>query len=72
MSDKILLSIYDFLKNYIDPQNNKPFDNNNPNIQIIEKNGNVNISLSVSNDTLNKYQEIGSGTFFPYQTKSVV
>ncbi len=58
MSDKILRSIYDFLKNYIDPQNNKPFDNNNPNIQIIEKNGNVNISLSVSNDTLNKYQEL--------------
>ncbi len=48
MSDKILQSIYGFLKDYNDPRNNTPLDQNNSNIQIVEKNGNVNISLAVT------------------------
>ena len=58
MSDKILQSIFEFTKNYKDPENNAPFDQKNPNIQIIEKNGNVNISLSVTNKKLDQYKKI--------------
>ena len=39
--DKILSSIFEFLKNYKDPENNNSFDQQNPNIQVVEKNGNV-------------------------------
>ncbi len=58
MSDKILQSIFKFLKNYRDPENNNTFDQNNPNIQIIEKNGNVNISLSINKKYLDEYQKL--------------
>ncbi len=58
MSDKILQSIFDFSKNYLDPQNNNPLNSENTNIQIIEKNGNVNISLSVTNEFLNQYEKL--------------
>ena len=58
MSDKILQSIYNFLKNYKDPRNNNPLDHNNANIQIVEKNGNVNISLSITNEFLDQYQKL--------------
>ena len=60
MSDKIIQSIYNFLKNYKDPQNNNPLDQNNTNIQIIQKNGNVNISLSITNEFLDQYQKLSN------------
>ena len=41
MSDKILSSIFEFLKNYKDPENNNRFDQQNPKIQVVEKSGNV-------------------------------
>ena len=58
MSDKILQSIFEFLKNFRDPMNNNPFDQQNPNIQIVEKNGNVNVSMSVSKEYLNEYEKL--------------
>ncbi len=58
MADKILQSILNLTKNYKDPENNLPFDQNNPKIQIIEKNGNVNISLSINEKYLGQYNKI--------------
>ena len=60
MSDKILQSIFEFTKNYQDPESNRPFDEKNPKIQIVEKNGNVNLSLSVSHQYIEKYKELGN------------
>ena len=57
MSEKILKSIYEFTKNYKDPVNNNPYDQQNPNIQIVEKNGNVNLSLSINKQYLDEYQK---------------
>ena len=58
MSDKILQSIFEFTKNYRDPENNAPFDQNNSKIQIVEKNGNVNISLSITEQYLEQYKKL--------------
>ena len=55
MSDKILSSTFEFLKNYKDPENNNSFDQQNSNIQVVEKNGNVNLILSVNKQHLDKY-----------------
>ena len=60
MSDKILQSIYGFLKDYNDPRNNTPLDQNNSNIQIVEKNGNVNISFAVTDEFLDHYQKLSA------------
>ena len=58
MSDKILQSIFEFTKNYKDPANNNPLDQKNSNIQLVEKDGNVNIILSVTNQYLEDYQKL--------------
>ncbi len=58
MSNKILQSIFEFTKNYKDPETNTTFDQNNSKIQIVEKNGNVNISLSISNEFIEQYKNI--------------
>ena len=58
MSDKILQSIFEFLKNYKDPENNSSYDQQNPNIQVVEKNGNVNLILSVTKQHLDKYEQL--------------
>ncbi len=58
MSDKILQSIFEFTKNYKDPANNNPLDQKNSNIQSVEKDGNVNIILSVTSEYLKDYQKL--------------
>ena len=58
MSDKILSSIFEFLKIYKDPENNNSFDQQNPKIQVVEKNGNVNVILSVTKQHLDKYEKL--------------
>ena len=58
MSDKIFKTITNFTKNYNDPENNLPFDENNTKIQIVEKNGNVNISLTINDKYLEQYNKI--------------
>jgi len=60
MSDKILHSIFEFTKNYKDPGNNNPLDQKNSNIQIVEKDGNVNIILSVTNQYVEDYQKLAA------------
>ena len=60
MSDKILSSIFEFLKNYKDPENNNSFDRQNSNIQVVEKNGNVNVILSVTKQHLDKYEKLAN------------
>ena len=60
MSDKILQSIFEVLKNYKDPENNSGYDQQNPNIQVVEKNGNVNLILSVTKKHLDKYEQLAS------------
>ena len=52
MSSKIFQTIINFTKNYKDPESNSPFDENNSKIQIVEKNGNVNISLTINDKYL--------------------
>ena len=58
MSDKILQSIFEFTKNFNDPANNNPLDQKNSNIQVVEKNGNVNVSLSITKEYLTDYQKL--------------
>ena len=58
MTDNILQSIYSFTKNYKDPDTNSAFDEKNDKIQVVEKNGNINIILSVSNKNLDEYKKI--------------
>ena len=58
MSDKILQSIFEFTKKYKDPANNNPLDQKNSNIQLVEKDGNVNIILSVTKQYLEDYQKL--------------
>ena len=58
MSDKIFQTIINFTKNYKDPESNLPFDQNNSKIQIVEKNGNVNVSLTINDKYLEQYNKI--------------
>ena len=58
MSDEILQSIFEFTKKFNDPENNQPFDQKNSKIQIIEKNGNVNITLNINNEYLDQYRKL--------------
>ena len=58
MSDKILQSIFEFTKNYKDPSSNIPLDQKNSNIQVVEKDGNVNIILLITNQYLEEYQKL--------------
>ena len=60
MSDKILQSIFEFTKNYKDPVNNNPLDQKNSNIQVVEKDGNVNIILSITHQYLEEYQKLAA------------
>ena len=58
MSGKIFKTITNFTKNYNDPESKLPFDENNTKMQIVEKNGNVNISLTINNKYLEQYNKI--------------
>ena len=60
MSDKNLQSIFEFTKKYKDPANNNPLDQKNANIQIVEKDGNTNIILSVTHQYLEDYQKLAA------------
>ena len=68
MSDNILDLIFEFSKDYNDPINKLPLDQKNQSIQVIEKNGNVNIILSVSNEYIEEYNKL-SDLFKEYINK---
>ena len=58
MSGKIFKTITNFTKNYNDPESNLPFDENNTKIEVVEKNGNVNVSLTINDKYLEQYKKI--------------
>ena len=59
MSVQNLQSIFNFTKNYKDPLNKLPLDEKNENMQVVEKDGNVNISLNISKKYLEEYRKLG-------------
>ena len=60
MSKQILQSIYDFTKNYNDLKTNLPLDEKNQNFQVVVKNGNVNIILSINPSNTEKAEKLVS------------
>ncbi len=58
MTDKLVASIYDVTKNLKDPVTNFSLDQDNKSINIICKNGNVNISLEIDPNFQKQYQNL--------------
>ena len=58
MSEQILKLIYDFTKNYNDPSSKQALDENNKNLSIVIKNGNINVSLTIDPSQKNNYDEL--------------
>ena len=58
MSEQILKLIYDFTKNYNDPSSKQALDENNKNLSIVIKNGNINLSLTIDPSQKNNYDEL--------------
>ena len=58
MSEQILKLIYDFTKNYNDPSSKSALDENNKNLSIVIKNGNINLTLTIDPDQKNNYDEL--------------
>ena len=58
MSDELIRSIYEKLKDFQDPISNKSYDQNNPNINLIFKNGHITITILIDPNQKAKYEEI--------------
>ena len=58
MSEQILKLIYDFTKNYNDPSSKLALDENNKNLGIVIKNGNINLTLTIDPNQKNNYDEL--------------
>ena len=58
MSEQILKLIYDFTKDYIDPSSKLSLDENNKNLSILIKNGNINITLTIDPNQKSNYDEL--------------
>ena len=58
MSEQILKLIYDFTKNYNDPSSKLALDENNKNLSIVIKNGNINLTLTIDPNQKNNYDEL--------------
>ena len=58
MTDKLITSIYEVTRNFKDPITNIKLDQNNKNINIVCKNGNVNISLDIDPKFQEQYQNL--------------
>ena len=58
MTDKLIDSIYEVTKNYRDPVTNLYLDPANKNINIVFKEGKVNISLNIDSRFKEKYQDL--------------
>ena len=56
MSDKLTANIYEVTKNFRDPITDLKLDKDNKNINIVCKDGNVNISLNIDPNFQQKYQ----------------
>jgi len=58
MTDKFVDSIYEVTKNFRDPVTNLHLDHNNNNINVVCKDGKVNISLNIDSEFKKKYQDL--------------
>ena len=58
MSEQILKLIYDFTKDYNDPSSKIALDENNKNLSIVIKNGNINLTLTIDPNQKNNYDEL--------------
>ena len=58
MTDKLVDSIYEVTKNFRDPVTNLYLDHNNNNINVVCKDGKVNISLNIDSKFKKKYQDL--------------
>ena len=58
MTDKLVASIYEIVKNFKDPVKNIRLDQDNNDINIVCKNGNVNISLEINPNFQKQYQNL--------------
>ena len=58
MSDKLITNIYDVTQNFRDPITDFKLDKDNKNINIVCKDGNVNISLNIDPNFQDKYQNL--------------
>ena len=58
MTDKLITNIYEVTRNFKDPITNIKLDQNNKNINIVCKNGNVNISLDIDPKFQEQYQNL--------------
>ena len=65
MSDKLVSTIYEILKEFKDPITGKPLDNDNKNIDIVHKDGNFNISINIDP----KFEEQYSKLSFDLKTR---
>ena len=61
MSEQILKLIYDFTKNYNDPSSKQALDENNKNLSIVIKNGNINLTLTIDPSQKNKSRVVLKG-----------
>ena len=55
MSDNIYTKIYEVIGKYKDPLTNQYLDHTNSNINLVIKNGNVNLSISIDPNQSEKY-----------------
>jgi ATP-binding protein involved in chromosome partitioning len=58
MSEQLITSIYEKLKNFNDPISNKPLNSKNSDIDIICKDGHANITLNINPEEESKYNEL--------------
>ena len=58
MTDKFVDSIYEDTKDFRDPVTNLHLDHNNNNINVVCKDGKVNISLNIDSKFKKKYQDL--------------
>ena len=59
MSEKLITNIYEKLQNFKDPFSNKPFDKSNTNLNIVLKDGHLNLTLNINPSYKAKYDELG-------------
>ena len=60
MENIIKQKIYNITKKYVDPMNNKVFDQNNPNINISTREANVNISINIDTKKSSIYNDLSN------------
>ena len=60
MTDKLLNLIFKIIEKYNDPANGKPFNSNNPHLNVALKHGHVNISIDIDQSQKDLYEAISA------------